>query len=166
TGGGAIYHYKELTYSIVSQPGMLPIPAHVADTYRFLHAPFIRVLNELGIAAGDNFQAESKKVPVCFDSITPFDIVVGERKILGSAQRRHKQFFLQHGSLPLEPNPLSQRATSVGEELGRTVKPDELIPFFVDAISAQLGIEFEEDDLTEEEKKIATETQRTQRVVR
>ena len=157
TGGGAIYHYKELTYSIISLPGILPLPTSVADSYKFLHKPFIQVLNDLGVPAQDNLENECRKVPVCFDSITPFDVTVGEKKILGSAQRRHKNYFLQHGSLPLEPNPFSQRATSIQEELGRTAEPDELILLLKQAVSSHIGIEFEQDNLTEEEQKIISE---------
>jgi len=154
TGGGAIYHYKELTYSIVSLPGILPLPARTADSYRFLHQPFIRILNDLGIPAQDNLKNECRKVPVCFDSITPFDVTVGTKKILGSAQRRHKDYFLQHGSLPLEPNPFSKRATSVQEELGRTVPPDELIALLTDATLSYFGIEFKQKDLTNQEEEM------------
>ena len=52
TGGGAIYHYRELTYSIVAPPGCLPLPADTAASYRFLHAPFIAVLNGMASRRG------------------------------------------------------------------------------------------------------------------
>jgi len=155
TGGGAIYHYRELTYSIVAPPGCLPLPADTAASYRFLHAPFIAVLNGMGIPARDRALREGKKrVPACFDSITAFDVTVGERKILGSAQRRHRRFFLQHGSLPLEPNPFAERATSVSEEAGRHVEAGELIPSLVEAFSRVLGVRFEPSDVTEEEEAV------------
>jgi len=154
TGGGAIYHYRELTYSIISPPGLLPLPSKTAESYRFIHAPFISVLKGLGIPARDNTVNSPDRVPVCFDSITPFDVTVGEKKILGSAQRRHRTFFLQHGSLPLEPNPFSRRATSVQEELGRSAAPEELAPLLEKAVSLHLGIDFRPDSLTDREEEM------------
>lgn len=153
TGGGAIYHFRELTYSIISPPGVLPLPSEIAESYRFLHSPFISVLNTLGVPAQDNFEAGKGRPAACFDRITPFDVTVKGRKILGSAQRRHKQYFLQHGSLPLEPNPFSERATSVQEELGSIPITDELIQLLTEAVSTVLGMEFRPDSLTEKEKE-------------
>ncbi len=155
TGGGAIYHCRELTYALIAPAGMLDLPARMADSYRHIHAPFIRVLREFGVEAADGPDAATHRTTVCFDSITPYDVSVRGRKIMGSAQRRHRQFFLQHGSLPLEANPFATRATSIAEELGRPVDACDLAGRLAAAISAQLRIALVPSMLTTAEAELA-----------
>jgi lipoate-protein ligase A len=155
TGGGAIYHFEELTYSLIGPPQAFHLPGSTAESYRFLHAPFVKVFRDLGIEARDNAPHEAVRKAVCFDSITHYDVSVGERKLLGSAQRRHKRFFLQHGSIPLKANPFSAKATSIEEELGREVTPDELADLLYSAISIHLDIDFRLSEMTAEELETA-----------
>ncbi|MBP7864756.1 MAG: lipoate--protein ligase family protein [Acidobacteria bacterium] len=108
TGGGAVLHHLELTYAVVSsyrecfQPGIL-------GTYLSLSRALQRGLALLGVPAEveekdpraalrpDNFV----KSPVpCFTSTSHYEITVAGKKILGSAQKRTKTAFLQHGSIP------------------------------------------------------------------
>lgn len=152
TGGGAIYHFSELTYSLITRPDELNLPAKVRESYRFLHAPFVKVFHELGIISAEmNDCAVSERKPVCFNSVTSFDISVNGKKLMGSAQRRHKQFFLQHGSIPLAENTFSSEATSIEEELGHQISVEELISKLTAEISTQLEIAFDPSALTKEE---------------
>jgi lipoate-protein ligase A len=159
TGGGAIYHYRECTYSICAPAGMLRLPPNVADSYRLLHAPFISVFRSMGIEAEDRTPVQPDRRTVCFDSVTSYDVTVHGRKLMGSAQRRTKRFFLQHGSIPLEKNPLAETATSLEQETGSPVTPEELQELLIPEISKQLGIEFALSELTDEEQDSAAETQ-------
>lgn len=62
----------------------------------------------------------------CFNKVTDFDLVSGDRKLVGSAQFRLGKAFLQHGSIPLRAELGLSRATSVSERLGRPVSRTEL----------------------------------------
>jgi len=112
TGGGAILHDREWTYSLAI-PGDLERKGHSEQLYRSVHHAVVAWLRELGYAA--NFWEELnqksgttylKSDPFfCFERRTQVDIVVGERKIMGSAQRRSAHGLLQHGSLLIDTSP-------------------------------------------------------------
>ncbi len=108
TGGGAVLHHRELTYSVVSNDygrfgaGILP-------TYLAVARALQQGLQALGVPAEIDekdprsaFRPENfVKSPVpCFTSTSHYEITVEGRKILGSAQKRLKRAFLQHGSIP------------------------------------------------------------------
>ena len=103
TGGGAILHDKELTYSLI-----VPLEAATAvnDLYSLVHDIIIEHLNVVGIEAGYrgfSDKGNSQRGPFfCFARNHSLDIVTAKGKILGSAQRRLKNAVLQHGSLILE----------------------------------------------------------------
>ncbi|MBP7937035.1 MAG: lipoate--protein ligase family protein [Phycisphaerae bacterium] len=105
TGGGAILHDQELTYSLT-----LPLDhpligkGNANGLYDRVHEGFAAVLGYLGIAVsrGAATGACSHRGPFfCFERHSCFDLIVNGRKILGSAQRRTNHAVLQHGSLVL-----------------------------------------------------------------
>ena len=102
TGGGAILHDFELTYSIVL-PGTHPLAAHRDELYRAVHGSLIEALGQLGIAARlcqPAHKIEAVREPfLCFQRRSPGDVLIGQTKICGSAQRRRYGAVLQHGSL-------------------------------------------------------------------
>jgi lipoate-protein ligase A len=109
TGGGAILHDQEWTYSI-SVPSQHPrgTKGHSEILYRSVHMAIRDGLNELGWPASlaehctcSPTSREKGEPFLCFQRRTPVDVVVGEHKILGSAQRRHASGLLQHGSFLL-----------------------------------------------------------------
>jgi lipoate-protein ligase A len=87
TGGGAVFHDKELTYSIVISESHPQIPKKIMDSYGRICGAVIKGLYNLGI--------ESKYVPIN-------DIVSGGRKISGNAQTRKLKTVLQHGTVLLD----------------------------------------------------------------
>lgn len=110
TGGRAVLHDAELTYSIVvpeSHPGM---PGTVNEAYRVLSGGLVAGFRRLGLRAGMASLADGGKRPdmaaggsaACFDSPSWYELVVEGRKIAGSAQMRQKGVILQHGSILLE----------------------------------------------------------------
>jgi lipoate-protein ligase A len=114
TGGGAILHDQELTYAIAIPEGeRRKGPAEAV--YRGLHRAIVAWLRKRGWAAQfweELAQAEGGAVApatpdpfLCFDRRSAVDIVVGDRKVLGSAQRRTSLGLLQHGSLLLKASP-------------------------------------------------------------
>ncbi|MHB9151189.1 MAG: lipoate--protein ligase family protein [Spirochaetales bacterium] len=84
TGGGAVFHDAELTYSIVIPEGHPLAPLSILDSYGLLCAGIIEGLKELGI--------KSEFSPIN-------DIVSGGKKISGNAQTRKKGCLLQHGTV-------------------------------------------------------------------
>jgi lipoate-protein ligase A len=107
TGGRAILHHLELTYSVVISTSLLGNESSIIRSYRFLCAALVAALKSLGIEA----QLSTEKVDfppldedsprMCFAAGSRSDIVVKGAKIIGSAQARKKGVLLQHGSIPL-----------------------------------------------------------------
>jgi len=104
TGGLAILHTDELTYS-VTLPIQHPIAAgDVMTSYRRIAAAIVQALKWLGVAdANANRVAKEDKAtgPVCFEAPSDYEVVGGGKKLVGSAQWRRVDGVLQHGSLPL-----------------------------------------------------------------
>ena len=109
TGGGAILHDRELTYSI-ALPASHAFRSEPVTAYERVHQAIIDVLTEM--QAPCRMRGETSAVPrtdepfLCFLRGDPRDVVVGSDKIIGSAQRRRKGAILQHGSLLLSASDL------------------------------------------------------------
>lgn len=103
TGGRAILHIDELTYSI-AVPESHPIAAGgIVESYRRISAALLAGLQALGAQADAQPRAAGHRAagPVCFEIASHYEITVGGRKLVGSAQVRRKGGVLQHGSIPL-----------------------------------------------------------------
>jgi lipoate-protein ligase A len=96
---------------------------------------------------------KGSKDPACFSSPSWYEIVVNNKKIIGSAQRRLSGAFLQHGSILIGYDPALEAevipgsgaggcVTCIQKELNRTVSIDEVKQAFRDGFSEALGIEF------------------------
>ena len=102
TGGQAVLHDKELTYSVVlSKNHLSPFRKRVA--YRFLSEILIEGLSNLGISADfSRSRLGDSHNPNCFGTTGQFEIVTSRgKKIIGSAQSVSPLSCLQHGSIPL-----------------------------------------------------------------
>lgn len=135
TGGGAILHDRELTYSL-TLPADHPATATPVDLYRQVHQWAIDALATQGISAHFRGQADTDRdgAFLCFLRGDRNDVLIGEQKILGSAQRRRKGAVLQHGSLILQASPLAAEVAGVEELSSKAVDEARL----VEDISAQL----------------------------
>ncbi len=105
TGGKAILHGDELTYSL-SLPITHPLAAaDVVESCRRISRGLLRALQQLGLAAQSEHQGaglnSQTSGPVCFDMPSHYEITVKKRKLIGSAQLRRKGGILQHGAIPL-----------------------------------------------------------------
>ena len=104
TGGRAILHTDEMTYSIIASPDDPLMHGYVLDSYLRISHGLVAGLRRLGIdaeeAPGTN-RAGPDVSAACFEVPSAYEIVAGGRKILGSAQARRSTSVLQHGSLPL-----------------------------------------------------------------
>ncbi len=105
TGGKAILHGDELTYSLCLPLAHPLASGDVVESYRRISAGLLRGLEELGLSAEAQHQGPSLRPsetgPVCFEMPSHYEIAVGGRKLIGSAQMRRKSLILQHGSIPL-----------------------------------------------------------------
>jgi lipoyl(octanoyl) transferase len=110
TGGRAVLHDRELTYSIIvseSYPGM---PRSVTQSYRVISNGLLEGFRQLGLQAemvslADEAEKEryaSMGSAACFDSPSWYELVVEGRKVAGSAQTRQRGVILQHGSILLD----------------------------------------------------------------
>jgi lipoate-protein ligase A len=108
TGGRAVLHDNELTYSVVSNdPSLFPLSDLMA-TYRVISNALQKGFSNFGIPVNASTEIKelsgsrrAKKQSPCFSSPTRHELMVQGRKLAGSAQRRLKKSFLQHGSIPL-----------------------------------------------------------------
>jgi len=106
TGGSAIYHdgpERELTYSVVADGGDLGGAGDLLETYRWIAVALLRGLHALGAAAEIIAvpETEGPTPAFCFARTGRYEIEIGGKKVVGSAQRRQGTCFLQHGSVLL-----------------------------------------------------------------
>jgi len=112
TGGRAILHTDELTYSVIGPQEEPRLTGGVLESYQVLSSALLEALHILSIPAEPNIPAfnhlqdldadsPAEKGPVCFEVPSSYEIVANGKKILGSAQARRREGVLQHGSLPL-----------------------------------------------------------------
>lgn len=103
TGGRAVLHDRELTYSVAVPEGALGGPR---ACYAAVNRALMAGLRRLGVAAElqprTGARAPAPSLAPCFEEPAEGEVVVGGRKLVGSAQRRERGVLLQHGSLLLE----------------------------------------------------------------
>jgi lipoate-protein ligase A len=104
TGGKAVLHADEVTYSLCARHEAFPGEKDILDAYRVLAGAFAAGLARLGVVSDLVPRKKGslrQKTVVCFAVPASYELLVAELKVLGSAQRRTRRGFLQHGSLPL-----------------------------------------------------------------
>jgi lipoate-protein ligase A len=107
TGGRAILHDRELTYSVALPLRLLGDDGAVLPSYHRVSLALERGLNRLGapvvLAPESAAHADPSHGPVCFDRPSAHEILLNGRKLVGSAQVRRATAILQHGSILIEP---------------------------------------------------------------
>ncbi len=178
TGGGAVLHHLELTYSIISNDvDYFPNP-NIMETYRLIAGALARGLESLGIASdlveheiSDQERSRNyiqNPVP-CFSLPSNFEISVKGRKIIGSAQKRLKTAFLQHGSIPYQfdwnmqagamhadPTRLKEAMTCIGEHISPLPGYRQLVEAFVQGFADVFHAKLAVDNFTGEEMDICS----------
>ena len=137
TGGRAVLHDDELTYAVISND-LETFGDSIYGNYKLVSEALGLAFNRLGIPAilaPDTRKpraAEYVADPPCFASPSRYELMVDGRKIVGSAQRRLRRSFLQHGSMPITVN---------REVLARATRmPDSSVLFDEMAGSAEFRI--------------------------
>ena len=110
TGGGALWHDREITYA-VAIPATHRLARPSTALYETIHEAIAVELRRFGVAAGRRGVARTRDRPtadrpfLCFQDRDDADVVVGAIKLVGSAQRRRAGAVLQHGSILLGHSP-------------------------------------------------------------
>ena len=166
TGGGAVFHDEELTYSIVIPESHSQIPKNIIESYGRICGALMKGLKHLGI--------ESKYAPIN-------DIITGGKKISGNAQTRKAKMVLQHGTILMDldvdkmfsllkvPNEkikdklivdVKQRVTSVKQILGEDIRFNEAAEAMKIGFEEEFNAELVDGSLTEEEIELAKKFER------
>jgi lipoyl(octanoyl) transferase len=104
TGGRAILHTDEFTYSVAAAQSEAWLTGGVMDAYLNISNALLAGLQGLGVVAQKapaSVRAGSDVSAACFEVPSAYEITAGGRKLMGSAQSRRAGYVLQHGSLPL-----------------------------------------------------------------
>ena len=153
TGGGAILHDAELTYSVVLPSGH-PLAAHRDRLYRTVHGCLIEALARLGVGAstcGDT--ARTGREPLlCFQRRSPGDVLLNGVKIAGSAQRRKDGAVLQHGSLLLGRSSAAPELPGLQELAGRAILVETIMDGWLERLAQGLPARWVEDSLSDDER--------------
>ena len=163
TGGGAIVHDRELTYSFVT-PIRDRFSSAAQDYVKRFHESLIVILAERGIKAAlcGCAAAETKSEPfLCFQRRQSLDILVGGAKILGSAQRRHQGALLQHGSILLARSSHADSLPGLAELSGATIGHHGIVRDWSQHLGKQFGFVYAPSRLTEPELSLAIDIERT-----
>ncbi|MBN2346715.1 MAG: lipoate--protein ligase family protein [Candidatus Aminicenantes bacterium] len=104
TGGKAVLHHREITYAVASSEDLFFRQHDLHRSYMLISRVLVQAIRSLGVDAelskGSSSELSRSHNP-CFSFPTPHEVEVGNRKIVGSAQKRDHQALLQHGSIPL-----------------------------------------------------------------
>ena len=160
TGGGAILHDKELTYSLTVPLGHALLRDGPNALYELAHNALIDALGGDQAAAtpcGASDDSGAAKGPFfCFARRHHLDVLVGNDKLAGSAQRRTRQAVLQHGSIILQRRFQQQPAAAVNTMTPMTA--EELAGKMTQSLRRLTGMDFHPGNWQGEELAAAEES--------
>jgi lipoyl(octanoyl) transferase len=172
TGGSAIYHdgpERELTYCVVAGSRDFAGAGELLEAYRWIAQALVEGLGRLGVPAEMVAVVPSASRPpaFCFARTGSYEIEVAGRKLVGSAQRRRREGFLQHGSVmlgvdaerlralfPAEGDPLAGM-TTIEAAIGRRPGFDEAAAALAEGFTRAHGIELRPGGLARSEQELA-----------
>jgi lipoate-protein ligase A len=181
TGGRAILHIDELTYSVIASASEPRVKGSILESYRRLSKALVVGLRLLGLTtyeAPKDHANSGSEGPACFDTPSNYEITHAGRKLVGSAQVRKKNVILQHGTLPLigdvgrlievlnleseeerrqKSSDLRSRATTLESALGREVSYDQAAEAMANGFIKTLNLDLVEGTLSSFERDRAAE---------
>ena len=119
TGGRAVLHHRELTYSIVVSESHPLIPGGVPEAYLLINRGILAAFALLNIEASLASAAKRGVGPSpgsCFDTASAYEVQVKGKKVVGSAQVRRDGALLQHGAILMELSPALYREVLLRRE--------------------------------------------------
>jgi len=168
TGGNAVLHDQELTYSVIINEKQMP--SSIIESYKIISKGLLQGLKNLKLNAMMNEDVEKgNKSAVCFNDPSWYEITVNKKKIIGSAQKRINKKILQHGAVLIDANikkycsvfnncnieKVKQRMTSINNELKNKTNYQKVKQAMKKGFEKTLNMEFEDSKLTKEELKLA-----------
>lgn len=160
TGGGAIHHQRELTFSICVALDHPLYAAAIGDSYARVHAVIARTLAEFGVQAqprGASVLASDREgTGMCFHHSSALDLVWNARKGVGSAQRRKRGRVLHHGSIKLDTTSIEGDIASVADAQPG-VTPQQFAARWLAHLGEDLGLRFSASAPEVEERARAKE---------
>ena len=125
SGGAALVHHRELTYALALPAGADWQPSGTSWLFR-MHMILQSALADLGVET--RLCATERKLGdvLCFLHQTPGDLLAGENKVVGSAQRKQRGALLQHGGILLARSPHTPDLPGIAETNGHTLSPADL----------------------------------------
>ncbi|WP_254507725.1 lipoate--protein ligase family protein [Anatilimnocola floriformis] len=161
SGGGAILHDHELTYSLVAPVGQR-FGASAAELYDVAHQSLIEVLSDWNIAAhlcaGEELLGLGAIEPfLCFQRRSRGDVLLGAHKICGSAQRRHQSRVLQHGSVLLGTSSVAPELSGIRELASGSPELSDLRSAWLGRLAHRLQLTVGESVLQPAELEVAAQ---------
>jgi lipoate-protein ligase A len=183
TGGRAVLHDQEVTYSVVLPTTFSPGSSSRTEHYRLIGMALAAALQRLGLpvhlerSRPRSHPQHPLASPACFAALARYELSATGKKIVGSAQKRLQGSLLQHGSIPLSMDrhrlfqclhvPPEHRDTLVQEAYTSMTAVNEIAPTPVSAsalhhvlregFTASFGVDFVETPLLPEECRLARE---------
>jgi lipoyl(octanoyl) transferase len=181
TGGRAILHDQELTYSVIVAENHPLIPRTVRESYRVINQGLLEGFRHLQMNASLMSPRKGEKAsssPVCFDVSADYELVMEGKKIAGSAQVRQRGVMLQQGSIPLEidvdllfsvlrfpservkerlQQTFADKAVAIHRFRKEPVALQEVIAAFFAGFQQGMGLKLTIAELTEGERSLAQE---------
>lgn len=158
TGGGAILHDRELTYSFVA-------PAKIGDRgaaealYDLFHDTLVTTLSDFGVEAyrqpATDAALDTKFL--CFERRAKGDLICRGAKIVGSAQRRSHGAILQHGSILLAASSSAPELPGIAELAGRELSTAEISRAWTERLRTTGRWSTARDELSDVERRSARE---------
>lgn len=180
TGGRAILHTDELTYSVIAPKSDHVVQGDLLTSYRRIAGSLVNAARQLGIPASMEAgrRSAASNNPVCFEEPSSYEITADGRKLIGSAQARRKDAVLQHGSLPLRGDltritralvfesedarvaaarQLLSRATTAEHVLGSAPAWEQAATALANSFGSDMGVELVGGKLTDAETSAASQ---------
>lgn len=176
TGGRAILHADELTYSVTVADDNKIITGSVLESYRTISFALMRGLELVGVSSESKLKDEAEnhlsKNAVCFEYPSDYEITWNGKKLIGSAQARKNNGLLQHGAIPIHGDitriidtlssikdnekeeaktRLLNRAVTVTGVLGKRITWGTMANALISSFSQTLDIQFIRSTLTTSE---------------
>ena len=183
SGGTAVLHEGTLAYSLVVPPGHPLAVSDIVESYRLLGPPAQLALQKVGVTArpveleeANRGRPDGPGSAACFAALSPYELVVGSRKLVGNSQLRRRGAILHHAVISLDFTPgrfagflktrsldemrslsslLDSRIGSVGGVLGHSVSSEEAADAVSSGFAETFGVSLFPDTLTALERERA-----------
>ncbi len=183
TGGRAILHDHELTYSLSVREDLNLLDSSIVKSYREISQGLVKGLKKLDIPVRLTPRQRGQKAPrgdsaACFDTPSWYEIVIDGKKLIGSAQTRKWDAILQHGSLPLTLDSelifnlfkidsdrrkarlkrfFLKHSPGLYQHTEKKYSPETLEKYLVQGLSEHFSVKIKPGNLTEDEQQLADE---------